>query len=138
MRFRSRCAALVAAIALASPCALAQNQVTVTISPTSVSIPVGGDRQFTATVSGSSNRAVTWAVNGVAGGNPTVGTISATGLYHAPAAPPVGYAVTVRATGESGTIEFEAIVRIDTPEELVAFRHGGILPYVLRQLVGRS
>jgi aconitate hydratase len=30
----------------------------------------------------------------------------------------------------------EAIVRIDTPEELTAFRHGGILPYVLRQLVG--
>ena len=30
-----------------------------------------------------------------------------------------------------------AIARIDTPEELVAFRHGGILPYVLRQLVGK-
>jgi aconitate hydratase len=35
-------------------------------------------------------------------------------------------------------IEFEARARIDTPEELVAFRHGGILPYVLRQLVGRN
>jgi aconitate hydratase len=31
--------------------------------------------------------------------------------------------------------EFQAVVRIDTPEELTAFRHGGILPYVLRQLV---
>ena len=30
-----------------------------------------------------------------------------------------------------------AIARIDTPEELVAFRHGGILPYVLRQLVSQ-
>jgi aconitate hydratase A / 2-methylisocitrate dehydratase len=30
--------------------------------------------------------------------------------------------------------EVEAFARIDTPEELVAFRHGGILPYVLRQL----
>ena len=30
------------------------------------------------------------------------------------------------------------VARIDTPEELVAFRHGGILPYVLRQLVGKS
>ena len=40
--------------------------------------------------------------------------------------------------GASATrpIEFDALVRIDTPEELVAFRHGGILPYVLRQLVG--
>jgi len=31
----------------------------------------------------------------------------------------------------------EAVVRIDTPEELTAFRHGGILPYVLRQLVDK-
>ena len=47
--------------------------------------------------------------------------------------------VAVRAAGEGGkAIEFEALVRIDTPEELVAFRHGGILPYVLRQLVGKS
>jgi aconitate hydratase A / 2-methylisocitrate dehydratase len=44
--------------------------------------------------------------------------------------------VTVTATGKSGTTRFEAVVRIDTPEELVAFRHGGILPYVLRQLAG--
>jgi aconitate hydratase len=34
--------------------------------------------------------------------------------------------------------ETEVIVRIDTPEELTAFRHGGILPYVLRQLVERA
>jgi aconitate hydratase len=46
--------------------------------------------------------------------------------------------VQVRATGADATIEFEALVRIDTPEELVAFRHGGILPYVLRQLVGKK
>jgi aconitate hydratase len=45
--------------------------------------------------------------------------------------------VVVRAIGEK-TVEFEAVARIDTPEELVAFRHGGILPYVLRQLVGRQ
>jgi aconitate hydratase len=43
--------------------------------------------------------------------------------------------VTVRVTGEDGTSrEVQAVARIDTPEELVAFRHGGILPYVLRQL----
>ena len=45
--------------------------------------------------------------------------------------------VTVRATGDH-IVEFQALVRIDTPEELVAFRHGGILPYVLRQLVARK
>jgi aconitate hydratase len=35
-------------------------------------------------------------------------------------------------------MEFVATVRIDTPEELLAFRHGGILPYVVRQLVTRN
>jgi aconitate hydratase len=45
--------------------------------------------------------------------------------------------VTVKAVGDQ-TVEFQALVRIDTPEELVAFRHGGILPYVLRQLVARN
>jgi aconitate hydratase len=43
--------------------------------------------------------------------------------------------VTVRAKAEDGsTREFTAIVRVDTPEELTAFRHGGILPYVARRL----
>jgi aconitate hydratase len=43
--------------------------------------------------------------------------------------------VTVTAAGDGRTVRFNATVRIDTPEELVAFSHGGILPYVLRQLV---
>ena len=47
-----------------------------------------------------------------------------------------GGSVTVRARGDK-PIEFAAVARIDTPEELVAFRHGGILPYVVRQLAGR-
>ena len=42
----------------------------------------------------------------------------------------------VRATsGEGVVVEIQAVLRIDTPEELVAYRNGGILPYVLRQLV---
>ncbi|PYR00347.1 MAG: aconitate hydratase AcnA [Acidobacteria bacterium] len=48
-----------------------------------------------------------------------------------------GGTVRVRAHTDDGHIvEFDTIARVDTPEELVAFRHGGILPYVLRQLVG--
>jgi aconitate hydratase len=47
--------------------------------------------------------------------------------------------VRVLATRADGTSQaFMTTVRIDTPEELVAFRHGGILPYVVRKLVGRS
>jgi len=48
-------------------------------------------------------------------------------------------AVTVKAASADGAVKtFEARVRIDTPEELVAFRHGGILPYVLRQLLKKK
>jgi len=36
----------------------------------------------------------------------------------------------------AGNLEFSATVRIDTPKEADYFRHGGILPYVLRQLAG--
>jgi aconitate hydratase len=44
--------------------------------------------------------------------------------------------VEVRVTAPDGsTRTITAVARIDTPEELVAFRNGGILPYVLRQLV---
>jgi len=44
--------------------------------------------------------------------------------------------LTVRATSSEGAVkEFSALARIDTPEEMSYYRHGGILPYVLRQLV---
>jgi aconitate hydratase len=43
----------------------------------------------------------------------------------------------VRAKGANGTKEFKVLARIDTPEEMQYYRHGGILPYVLRQLVGK-
>ncbi|HET9702934.1 MAG TPA: aconitate hydratase AcnA [Vicinamibacterales bacterium] len=47
--------------------------------------------------------------------------------------------VRVTARGEDGaTKTFIAVARIDTPEELVAYAHGGILPYVLRQLVKKG
>jgi aconitate hydratase len=39
---------------------------------------------------------------------------------------------------EAGGTAFDAIVRVDTPAEAAYYRHGGILPYVLRQLLGDS
>jgi aconitate hydratase len=48
---------------------------------------------------------------------------------------PRGKDLTVRATRADGkTVDFRATVRIDTPQELQYYRHGGILEYVLRQL----
>ncbi|HEV7137459.1 MAG TPA: aconitate hydratase AcnA [Steroidobacteraceae bacterium] len=48
--------------------------------------------------------------------------------------------VTVKATPADGgkTVTFKARVRIDTPKEREYYRHGGILQYVLRQLVGSA
>ncbi|HEY3744971.1 MAG TPA: aconitate hydratase AcnA, partial [Gemmatimonadaceae bacterium] len=44
--------------------------------------------------------------------------------------------VTVRVRAPDGKEKsFQAVARIDTPEEMSYYRHGGILPYVLRQLV---
>ncbi|MBW3561298.1 MAG: aconitate hydratase AcnA [Actinobacteria bacterium] len=51
------------------------------------------------------------------------------GLEDAPGIPDT---LTVRADGTG----FEVLVRIDTPTEAAYYRHGGILPYVLRQLRG--
>ena len=43
--------------------------------------------------------------------------------------------VKVRATSDAGVVEFDAVVRIDTPGEADYYRNGGILQYVLRSLM---
>ena len=50
-----------------------------------------------------------------------------------------GKNISVVAENMTGTtIEFPATVRIDTPQEILYYQHGGILQYVLRQLAGRA
>lgn len=71
--------------------------VTVNVSPGTSTLPTNGTQQFVASVVGTVNQAVTWSVNGIPGGNATVGTIDGSGLYTAPASAPAG-AVTVTAT----------------------------------------
>jgi hypothetical protein len=56
------------------------------ISPSSATIAPSGAQQFTATIQGLTNTAVTWSVDGVAGGNSSNGTITSSGLYSAPSA----------------------------------------------------
>jgi aconitate hydratase len=47
-----------------------------------------------------------------------------------------GRQVKVRAKSSDGAvIKFDAVVRIDTPQEILYYEHGGILQYVLRQLL---
>lgn len=57
--------------------------------------------------------------------------------YHAGRGFRDGKVLKVRAVADNGdTNAFDATVRIDTPKELEYYRHGGILQYVLRQLIG--
>jgi len=77
---------------------IASSEVAVSVDPPAVSLSVSQTQQFTATVTSTSNKNVTWDVNGVAGGTATVGTISSSGLYTAPAHVPSPAQVSVNAT----------------------------------------
>ena len=77
--------------------------VATSVSPTSAALQVSKTQQFGATVSGTTNTAVNWQVNGITGGNSTVGTISAAGLYTAPATVPSGGSVSVAAISAADT-----------------------------------
>ncbi|HXB67520.1 MAG TPA: DUF1800 domain-containing protein [Candidatus Acidoferrales bacterium] len=67
------------------------------VTPPHESTAVNGARQYTAAVSGLSNPAVTWSLQGSGAGN--YGTVDASGLYHAPATLPAnGNIVTITAT----------------------------------------
>ena len=78
--------------------------VTVSLIPTSATLPTGGTQQFAATVTGATDTSVTWQVNGVTGGNSTSGAISTSGLYQAPAAVPTSPTVTVTAIANANGV----------------------------------
>src|SRR5260370_32056872 len=62
---------------------------------------LGSTLQLSATVTNTSNTAVTWQVNGVAGGSSATGTISATGLYTPPATIPSPNTLTITAVTQA-------------------------------------
>src|SRR5689334_23058562 len=77
--------------------------VSITVSPTTASVAGGATQQFTATVTGSTNTAVTWQVNGATGGDAINGTIDTNGLYKAPNVLPSTTTVTVTAISQADT-----------------------------------
>jgi hypothetical protein len=86
-----------------------EDDIAVAISPTSAMIATGAGQAFTASISGTGNPStvVTWSVNGIAGGNSTLGTVASNGadsaLYVAPAVPPSPATVSVSATSVADT-----------------------------------
>ena len=70
----------------------------VIVTPPSATLPGLTTQQFTAKTNDGSRPTLAWTVNGVAGGNTIVGTISTSGLYTAPEFPPAPNTITVSAT----------------------------------------
>ena len=115
---------LVAVIVLAGTvCQVAVGQVAVSISPSLATLATLATQQFTATVTGTTNTAVTWQVNGVSGGNSTVGVISTTipgttgeSLYLGPTSVPSPASVSVTAISQADpTKSASATVTIQAP-----------------------
>lgn len=73
-------------------------QIAVTVSPTAGMVLLGNSTTFMATVTNTGNTAVTWSVNGVAGGSTAAGTITELGVYTAPADLPSPASVQLTAT----------------------------------------
>ncbi len=84
-----------------STCTDPLTNISVTIFPASVSVNVVTTQQFLDAVQGGTNSVTIWQVNGVTGGNDTVGRIDSNGLYHAPATVPSPAMVSV------GAVAFE-------------------------------
>jgi hypothetical protein len=86
------------------------------VSPATASLGTSATQQFDATEGGAPTTNVTWAVNGAVGGDPGVGTISAQGLYTAPATIAVLQTVTVSATSkDDAAVSATATVTLRPP-----------------------
>jgi hypothetical protein len=99
-------------------------RVVVAESSARLTVPTFGSHQFSASVTGTSNTAVTWKVNGAAGGSAATGTITAGGLYYAPHSAPVSTSanyedqtteVVVTAVSQADATSSDSALVIPTP-----------------------
>ncbi len=95
--------------------------VTVSLFPSAINVLAGSQQHFGVVVGGTFNQAVTWFVNGVAGGNVTVGTVSSTGTYTAPPLPPSPNQVVLTArSSQSPTVTGSATVTVLNPQPVIS------------------
>jgi hypothetical protein len=80
-----------------STCTDPVTNISVTISPATVSVNVVTTQQFLDSITGGTNSVTIWQVNKIAGGNDTIGRIDSNGLYHAPVTVPSPATVNVTA-----------------------------------------
>ena len=97
---------------LLAPGALAAQSIA--ISPSYAAIGVKQTQQYQATVTGLANTKVTWEVSGVKGGNAANGTITAAGLYTAPAKIPAN-GITITALGSDNKTSATVYIAVEPP-----------------------
>jgi serine protease len=116
-------------------CTIDVPRVRVQICPAATSVQAGGTQALTATVANTTDASVTWQVEGIAGGNATVGTISSSGVYTAPAQVPSSSQVTVTAVSNADqTVMGSAGLTITAPPG----SHGGGGTMDLLTLLGEA
>ena len=101
-----------AAIILSSSVCSAATSTNLSVSPAVVSLETTKNQQFTATVNGVAGASVKWSVSGIVGGNDTVGTISSTGVYLAPATVPTSAVVITASASSDNTLSATAEVSL--------------------------
>jgi hypothetical protein len=75
--------------------------ISVSVTPLSASVLLGNSQTFIATATNTTDTSVTWSVNGIPGGSASSGTITAAGVYTAPADLPSPVVVQVTATSQA-------------------------------------
>jgi hypothetical protein len=99
-----------------SSCTDPTTGITISIAPPTVSVTVATPTQFQWGVSGGTNNSVKWKVNGIAGGDDTVGRIDSLGKYIAPIKVPSPATVNVAAVSyEDQKLSVTSVVTIIPP-----------------------
>jgi serine protease len=118
--------------AASSPgCSTAAAAVEVAVCPLAAQVTVGsGTLSFSASTANTTDGVVSWQVNGIPGGNATVGTISSAGVFMAPAVMPATASETITAVADAdSTVTASSVITLVVPASatvtVAASRGGG-------------
>jgi hypothetical protein len=98
--------------------------ITIAISPTAAVVALNGEQPFTATVANSADTSVIWKVNGIIGGDATVGMVTSFGLYQPPVTAPVAPVVVSATATADQTKSASAEVTVSGWESIPGFGNG--------------
>jgi YD repeat-containing protein len=91
----------------------------IVVTPATATLGTGGTQQFVASDGGVETTNVLWAIDGLVGGDPDVGTISPQGFYRAPPTIPALRTATVTATSrDDASVVATAVVTLRSPTPL--------------------